>query len=108
MFVTVSAPGKIYLSGEHAFVYGKPALLACINKRVFVTVESNSEKLLISSLDNSFITQILATFKNYYRLKKIPPLKITVDSQLKAGYHLGSSAAVAVATFAALLYYLKK
>src|SRR3990172_11820685 len=108
MLVTVSTPGKIYLSGEHVVVYGKPALLACINKRVFVTVDSNSEKLLISSLDNSFILQILATFKNYYRLRKIPPFKIIVDSQLKSGYHLGSSAAVAVATFAGLLYFLKK
>ena|SRR3989338_871490 len=108
MLVTVSTPGKIYLSGEHVVVYGKPALLSCINKRVFVTVEGNIDKLTISSLDNYYIREIISTLKNYYRLKKIPPVKITVDSELKPGYHLGSSAAVAVATLAGLLFYLKK
>ena len=52
MLVTVSTPGKIYLSGEHVVVYGKPALLSCINKRVFVTVEGIVHKLTISSLEN--------------------------------------------------------
>ena len=37
--ILVSAPGKIHLLGEHVVVYGKPAFIAAINKRVFVEIE---------------------------------------------------------------------
>ncbi|MEM2376165.1 MAG: galactokinase family protein, partial [Sulfolobales archaeon] len=37
--VTASAPGKVTLFGEHAVVYGEPALVMSINKRIYVTVE---------------------------------------------------------------------
>lgn len=34
--ITASAPGKIHFLGEHTAVYGKPALLAAIDKRCYV------------------------------------------------------------------------
>jgi len=46
--IKVSAPGKVYLIGEHSVVYGKPAILASVGKRTYVTV-TPSEK--ISYLD---------------------------------------------------------
>ena len=107
MIVTVSAPGKIFLMGEHAVVYGKPALLSCINKRVIVIL-SYSAKTQIISLDNKFISQIINLVKNYFRLPGIPGIKIEVISEIKNGYHLGSSAAVSVAVIASLVYLLKK
>ncbi len=42
--IKVSAPGKIHLMGEHSVVYGKPALLAAINKRVFVELVPRKDK----------------------------------------------------------------
>ncbi|MCX6791749.1 MAG: mevalonate kinase, partial [Candidatus Gottesmanbacteria bacterium] len=43
MKISVSVPGKIYLMGEHAVVYGKPAVLAAINRRLTVTVKAGNE-----------------------------------------------------------------
>lgn len=107
MQVTVSAPGKIYLMGEHFVVYGKPALLTAINKRVIVSVEENN-KQEINSEDNNFIKDILLIVKNHFKIENNPKLKISVFSKIKNSYHLGSSASVSVAVTAALLYLLKK
>lgn len=38
-----SAPGKVYLFGEHAVVYGEPAVPCAIERRATVTVERRSD-----------------------------------------------------------------
>lgn len=42
--IVVSAPGKIHILGEHVVVYGKPALLAAIDKRCVVTLAPRKDK----------------------------------------------------------------
>ncbi len=44
--VTVSAPGKCILIGEHASVYGEPTIIAAINKRCFVTATKNADLII--------------------------------------------------------------
>jgi len=44
----VSAPGKIIIIGEHAVVYGKPAIIAAVDKRCTVSMEK-SKGITISS-----------------------------------------------------------
>lgn len=42
--ISVSAPGKIHILGEHAVVYGKPAIITAVNKRCFVEIVPNKSK----------------------------------------------------------------
>ena len=107
--VTVSVPGKIHLMGEHAVVYGKPALLAAINLRLRVSVEAGTNGIdIVSSEPPDYIRHAIEVVKEQCKLTSLPPTKITVTSDIPAGYHLGSSAAIAVGVVASLTYFLKK
>ena len=44
--IKASVPGKIHFLGEHTAVYGKPAILAAINKRCSVTLTPTETKLV--------------------------------------------------------------
>lgn len=52
--VTVSAPGKVYLFGEHAVVYGEPAIPCAVSRRAQVTVDSrDDDRLRVEAADLS-------------------------------------------------------
>jgi mevalonate kinase len=49
--VTASAPGKVYLFGEHAVVYGEPAVPCAIERRARVTADRIDEGLRVHATD---------------------------------------------------------
>jgi len=54
MTTTSSAPGKVYLFGEHAVVYGEPAVPCAIERRAHVTVsERDDDRLRVAAGDLS-------------------------------------------------------
>jgi len=98
MSITVSAPGKLMLLGEHAVVYSYPCMASAIDKYLTVKIKKridNSDELLISPItDNSFVKKTLDIFKKKYSVNQGVDLEI--QSEL-GNYGLGSSAAVVVA-----------
>jgi mevalonate kinase len=72
--ITVSAPGKIHFLGEHSAVYGKPAILASIDKRVVVD---------LLPADNRKVHIISKNFKTEATLNVHEILELTREAQKK-------------------------
>ncbi len=119
MQLKVSAPGSLMLLGEYAVLQGKQALVCAIDKRITVTLTPLTDKQIEiqSPLYGSYTTDlntleiqkpfqfVLAALKQYQiKLKQGCRLEITSDFSDNMG--LGSSAAVTVATLAAVVSWL--
>jgi mevalonate kinase len=110
--ITISVPAKIHMLGEHSVVYGKPALLAAINKRVFVTIASSKTRKISGirgSADrvNMLLKILEAEVKKRFKFNKIAPYSISIKSEIPVGSGLGSSAALSASLTAAILSFLK-
>lgn len=123
MKITVSAPGKIHFLGEHMVVYGKPAILAAIDKRLYVQIKNQKspaspglgrakiksrEEIIIHTQEkNDLVWETIKVFQKNISINKLPPLEITITSQIPIGSGLGSSAALASALIGALMKTIK-
>jgi len=123
MKVTISAPGKLMLLGEHAVVYGRPCLVTAVNRRVWATVESTRNGLACLRAPSlradewtvpmvelktanppcalRFVHAALCCIAQRYELPH--GLRVETRSEFSDELGLGSSAAVTIATTAALL-----
>lgn len=118
-----SAPAKVILFGEHFVVYNKPAILASIDKRVYVDVKARKDdKIVIKSnmgFAGSFDLKRTKQLQGKRFKSEMQPiltaatdamkvfdanigLDISIRSEFPYGVGLGSSAACFVATIAAV------
>ncbi|NMB84155.1 hypothetical protein GYA28_02595 [Candidatus Roizmanbacteria bacterium] len=105
MKVVFSAPAKVIVSGEHAVVYGKPALVSAIDLRLVFSLWNKE-----NSVKDENVLFISKTVKRFLTAQKIKfedkPFDFSVVSDIPVGRHLGSSAAFSVAGTAAFLKFL--
>jgi len=125
--VVASAPGKVTLFGEHAVVYGYPAIVTAIGRRVWVTAEPRGDDAVVIAALDLRVPGVVVTYRGNeviigtdygktlsavaYLRKAIEitsdylgargGVNLTVRSEMPVGAGLGTSAAVSVATIAA-------
>jgi len=96
-----SAPGKMILFGEHAVVFGKPALALAIDMRIACSVTQSDQYCVnghpMKKKHHAYISTALD------QAWQGPPIMIETSSGIPSGSGLGSSAAVTVACISALL-----
>ena len=126
--VTVSAPGKLMLLGEHAVVYNHPCLVTAVDQRMRATVEVNDKPILeinapdvqISNYKKPMdqigqgdipkgakfvevaVSNILSRFRNKFGMTEKNGLKITTTSEFSSQFGFGSSSASTVCTIKAI------
>jgi len=103
MTTTCSAPGKIYLFGEHAVVYGEPAIACAIELRTHVSAERYDAIRIKSDIGTTGLDYVVHPYVSS-AIKKLglPPVSLEITSDIPVGSGLGSSAAVTVAALSAI------
>ena len=123
--ISASAPGKIILFGEHAVVYGRPAIAAPVTQvkaRAMVTANPMASPGYVRiqapniGLDtdvndlpaNHPLAIAIAEVVRFLEIHRLPASTIRITSSIPVAAGLGSGAAVSVALIRALTAFLGK
>lgn len=112
-----AAPGKVILFGEHAVVYGRPAIavpVACVQATAVVEVAPDGEHFTIEAPDigqswaldeapaNDPLALIVRATFDALEIAPAPPWTLTIRSTVPIAAGMGSGAAVSAAIVRAL------
>jgi mevalonate kinase len=120
---TATAPGKIILFGEHAVVYGRPAIAVPVRQiRARTVVSANplgqagAVRVQAAEIDLDAwledlapehpMKRIILGVLNELQISHLPACKLQISSSIPVAAGLGSGAAVSVATIRALSAFL--
>lgn len=95
--ISVSAPGKLMLFGEHAVVYNRPCLVTAVSARIKVSIERTSGDFKIEApqvKDVRFVEETVGFFQKKFKIGN--GLAIKTESDFSCEYGFGSSSAVTV------------
>lgn len=98
--VSASAPGKFVVLGEHAVVYGKPAIALAMDMRFTMRAHRSNEFKINGAPANQF--NMSPHMKYLSELHGNMPMSVYVDERIPSGSGLGSSAALSAAYDAAI------
>ncbi len=99
----VHASGKAILFGEHAVVYGVPAIAAGISRGVSAQSSvADVDGMVVNGTLISDDHKLLNALRQLRDFLGVRPAQVLIESQIPKGSGLGSSAAMAVATVRAL------
>lgn len=119
---TASAPGKVILYGEHAVVYGYPAIAAPVTQvRATATVcdgdtpgvrllapDVGRDVWLADAREDDALAAAVRLVQQRAGLEELPPLAIHLESTIPIAGGLGSGAASAAAVIRALAMHLQQ